>query len=85
MELSMGTKDIFISESVENSRRKLERSIASNRHIKKGEVIQEDNIHLLSPGDGYRWADRYKVIGRVALVDIPRDEIIYPSLINTDA
>lgn len=76
-EMSMGIKDIFVSESVKETRNKLERSIASRRKIEKGELIKEEDIHLLSPGDGYNWLQRFEVIGKRALRDIPKDEIIY--------
>jgi len=82
LEMSLGIEDIFIEESVQPTRIKLERSIATKRKIKKGEVITENDIHLLSPGDGFKWAERDKVIGRIAKVDIDEDEIIYPNMIE---
>lgn len=81
LEMSMGVEDIFIEESTEGARLKLERSVASKRAIKKGELITEDDIHLLSPGDGFKWRDRAGVVGKAATQDIPVDEIIYPSMI----
>jgi sialic acid synthase len=82
VEKAMGRKEIIISESVAETRTKLERSIASRRLIKKGEKIRLDDIHLLSPGDGIKWRDKDKVIGKVALADIPKDEIIYSSMVH---
>lgn len=82
LEMSMGVEDIFIEESTEGARLKLERSVASKRAIKKGEVITENDIHLLSPGDGFKWRDRAGVVGKAAAQDIPVDEIIYPSMIS---
>lgn len=82
MELSLGKEEIFIEESVKNSRIKLERSIASNRDIKAGEIINESDIQMLSPGDGYRWIDKNNVVGKIAIVDIAKNEIIYPILIK---
>lgn len=81
MEMSLGKEEIFIEEGVKSSRVKLERSIATKRAIKKGEIISENDIHMLSPGDGYKWADKNLVIGKTCLVDIPENEIIYKSLI----
>jgi 3-deoxy-D-glycero-D-galacto-nononate 9-phosphate synthase len=81
-ELSLGKKEIFISEDVHDFKTKLERSIASRVSIKKGEIILPQNIHLLSPGDGFKWADKEKVIGKTALMDIPPNEIIYSHLIR---
>jgi sialic acid synthase len=82
VEMSMGEKNIFVSEAVKETRVKLERSVASKRTIKAGEVITEKDIHMLSPGDGFKWHEREQVIGKMALVDIPEDEIIYKKLIS---
>jgi sialic acid synthase len=38
-------------------------------------------IHLLSPGDGFKWVEKEAVIGKKARADIPADEIIYPNMI----
>ena len=61
---------------------KLERSIATNKVLHPGDVVTEEDIHLLSPGDGFKWAERGEVIGRRVRKEIPRNEIIYPSLIE---
>lgn len=79
-EFSLGKEDIFISDDVENARVKLERSIASKKLLQKGSVISEDDIHLLSPGDGYKWSERNEIIGKTVLTNIPKDEIIYNNL-----
>lgn len=79
LEMSFGKEEIFIEAGVEEARIKLERSIASRRLIRKGEVISESDIHLLSPGDGVKWVDKQQLIGRKATKDIPADEIIYLS------
>lgn len=82
LELAIGTKNIFISESVKETRIKLERSIASIRLIKKGEKITRNDIHLLSPGDGFKAAEEDLVIGKIATEDIPQNEIIYTNMIK---
>jgi sialic acid synthase len=81
-EFSLGNEDVFISEDVLNSKVKLERSVATRREINKGEIISEEDLHLLSPGDGYKWVERRKITGRVAKVNIPKDEIIYKNMIH---
>lgn len=78
----LGTEDIYIDKSVAGSKEKLERSIASNRFIKAGEVITEDDIHMLSPGDGFKWVQKDEVVGHVATQDIPAHEIIYAKFIK---
>ncbi len=77
----MGVKDLYIEKSVASSKIKLERSIASKRAISKGEIISENDIHMLSPGDGFKWCDKDKIVGKVALKDIPANEIIYQGYI----
>jgi sialic acid synthase len=39
---------------------------------------QLDDIHLLSPGDGYKWVDKDRVVGKKVKATIKRNEIIYP-------
>lgn len=74
----LGSEDIYIDPAVAASKVKLERSIATARPLKAGHVITEEDIHLLSPGDGFKWIEKDKVIGRKLRNDIVADEIIYP-------
>lgn len=78
----LGTEDLYIDRSVGAAKEKLERSIASRRDIAAGEIITEADIHMLSPGDGFKWAERKAVIGHRALAPIPANEIIYKNLID---
>lgn len=82
MELSLGEEKVYIDDAVEFAKKKLERSIASNKKIEVGQIITSDDIHLLSPGDGYKWAQKEDVIGKVALQNIDKDEIIYSTQIK---
>lgn len=82
LEMTMGTKEMFASNVIEQTKVKLERSIAAIRDIVAGEVIKKNDIHLLSPGDGIKWVEQNKVVGKTALKDIPKDEIIYENLID---
>ncbi len=77
-ELSLGVEDIYIEKSVESSKIKLERSIATKHNMAAGEVIKGDDIHMLSPGDGFKWDEKEKVVGKVLKHDIKANEIIYP-------
>ncbi|MBQ7041237.1 MAG: N-acetylneuraminate synthase family protein [Muribaculaceae bacterium] len=78
----LGTEDIYIDPAVSSAKVKLERSIATKRALKPGEVITEEDIHLLSPGDGFKWIDKEKVIGHTVVKEIPANEIIYQDAIN---
>ena len=82
VEMAMGEKAFFISDAVNETRVKLERSLATIRPVKTGDVITEDNLHMLSPGDGLKWNQRNEIAGRIALADIPADEVIYPNMLT---
>lgn len=76
-ELWMGKKELFIDPSVKSARIKLERSIATNRDMKAGEIVTENDIHMLSPGDGVKWINKDVIIGKKLANDICANEIIY--------
>ncbi|MBL7970724.1 MAG: N-acetylneuraminate synthase family protein [Prolixibacteraceae bacterium] len=81
-EYAIGEKAIFVNEKVQATRIKLERSVASSRTISAGEILTENDLHMLSPGDGYKWAERGQIIGKRALADIPANEVIYSGMIE---
>ncbi len=43
-----------------------------------------EDIHLLSPGDGFKWKDKDKVVGKILSVEIQKDQIIYPQYLSND-
>lgn len=77
----LGNEDLYIDKCVSGSKIKLERSIASKRNILKGEVIKETDLHMLSPGDGYKWDQLSEIVGKTVKKDIPANEIIYPDFL----
>lgn len=81
-EFAIGKYGIFVNEKVESTRIKLERSIATLRSIDAGEIITENDLHLLSPGDGFKWAEKNLILGKKTLTAIPANEIIYPEMIG---
>lgn len=82
IEQSLGKEDMFISPVIKESKEKLERSVAVNKYIAEGQVINEEDLHLLSPGTGFRWAERHKVIGKKAIQEISKNELIYEDKIK---
>ncbi len=78
----LGKEDIYIDPAVASAKVKLERSIASTRRLMPGDVITEDDIQLLSPGDGFKWIDKDKLVGHQVIKEIPCNEIIYPDFIK---
>jgi len=81
-EYAIGEYAIFPNEIVAETRTKLERSVATIRTIAVGETISENDLHMLSPGNGYKWTDRSQIVGKRALVVIPANEIIYPEMLE---
>ncbi len=77
LEMSFGKEEIFIEPSVMTARVKLERSIATNKDLKIGQIITENDIHMLSPGDGFKWVDKDLVVGKTLLAEVKMNEIIY--------
>jgi len=78
----LGKEDIHIDRNVAGSKEKLERSIATRRALKAGDIITDSDIHLLSPGDGFKWSQKDNVIGKTVLQDIPANEIIYQQYLS---
>ena len=78
----MGTEDLYIDRSVAASKVKLERSIASNKDLEVGHIITEDDIHMLSPGDGFKWSERTQLIGKTLKTAVTKNEIIYPKYLD---
>lgn len=76
LEESFGEEEIFIEEAVKSAKEKLERSLAATVDIKKGEVITEESLHMLSPGTGLKWKEQNLIIGKRAKQDINKDELI---------
>jgi len=83
LDKSMGSEDIFIVPDTAAAKEKLERSIATNKKINSGEVITESDIHMLSPGDGFKWRDKSSIIGKKIITSIEKDEIIYSHNLKT--
>ena len=74
----LGKEDLFIDHNVFETKTKLERSIAAKKTLKVGDIIKEDDLHLLSPGDGYKWNQKDEIIGRIVKVEVVKNELIYP-------
>jgi sialic acid synthase len=81
-EYAIGEYGMFVNDKVQATRVKLERSVATLRPIATGETITEKDLHMLSPGDGFKWADRNLIIGKKAVVDIPANEVVYSGMIE---
>lgn len=78
----LGRDDLYIDPAVESAKIKLERSIATRRELPEGHIITDEDIHLLSPGDGFKWSRKDEVIGKRLSKTLAADEIIYPSALE---
>jgi 3-deoxy-D-glycero-D-galacto-nononate 9-phosphate synthase len=82
LEMSMGAEELFICDDVQAAKEKLERSVATIRPLKAGQIITENDIHLLSPGSGFKWSERENILGKKTTDDLPANEIIFPENIQ---
>ncbi|SMG14991.1 Sialic acid synthase SpsE, contains C-terminal SAF domain [Marivirga sericea] len=82
LEMALGERKKEASESIEAAKIKLERSIATKRDLKAGEIVKEEDLHMLSPGDGFKWAQKDHVVGKKLKQDIPKDEVIYRGMVD---
>lgn len=78
----MGTEDLYVEEGVKAAKVKLERSLATNVDLNPGDIIKEEHLHLLSPGDGYKWSEKSDIVGKTVKIAIPKNELIYPNMIE---
>lgn len=78
VEEALGVEDVFISKAVTSAKIKLERSLAVNKTMKEGQLITLEDLQMLSPGDGYKWTERTKLIGKKVIKVIKKSELIYP-------
>lgn len=78
----LGKKELFMDPCVLEAKNKLERSIAAKKQLNKGHVIREEDLCLLSPGDGYKWNEKENLIGKVIIRKVEADELIYPDNIE---
>lgn len=80
MELSLGTLTKEINDKVAPFKTKLERSLCSNKPIKKGSVLTENDFIMLSPGGGMTWFERTNILGKRAKADIDENTTLSEAL-----
>lgn len=79
---SLGRYERVVSDAELAQRSNMRRSIVSNKTILAGATIALDDIDFKRPGDGFSPAELNSVLGQVAAVDIPSDEVLYPHMIK---
>ena len=80
LEFSMGKKEMFRDESVTAAKEKLERSLAFKTNLYAGQIVQEEHLHMISPGNGYKWKDRSKFIGQRTVDQVSKNTLIEDGL-----
>lgn len=79
-EQSLGIAEKVVVSDIKESIRKLRRSLAINTNLKKGDVLTESMLCMLSPGDGLRWNDKDSLIGKSAVCDINKNSLVKSEL-----
>lgn len=76
IEKSMGTSVKMVTESEKENKKVVRKSIVAKCNIEKGEVFSKDNVTVKRPGTGISPMDWYKVLGKTAIRDFKKDEMI---------
>lgn len=74
LELAFGKYQFPTHEAADEARVKLGRSLAYKKDLVKGTPVVAANLHMISPGDGINWNDRWGVIGLKLTRDVNRNE-----------
>jgi len=75
-EKSIGEENIFRDESVTSASDKLERSLALKNNLKKNQIISRDDIYMISPGNGFKWNDIGKFVGKKINKDLEKNTLL---------
>jgi sialic acid synthase len=75
-EKSVGEMSVFKDDSVEESAIKLERSLATKKDIQSGDIFTIDNVYMVSPGDGLKWGDFNRLVGKKVNKYIKKNTLI---------
>lgn len=76
IEKAMGNGKKCPSESEQKNIIIARKSIVANCDIKKGEILTEDKLYIKRPGNGISPMKWYEVIGKEAIKDFKKDELI---------
>jgi sialic acid synthase len=76
VERSIGAYKKEVSPAVRAAKDKLARSLALSVGVRRGEVVEESHLCMLSPGTGLSWPDRGRIVGKRALRDLKAKTIV---------
>jgi sialic acid synthase SpsE len=75
-EQALGTYSRILSKEETGSRNLVRRSIAARFNIKKGDVFNRENLKLVRPGTGIHPRYLEQILGKKALADIEKEDLI---------
>jgi sialic acid synthase SpsE len=73
VEQALGRADKPVVNGIGTVRSKLGRSLATRCDLPAGSTLDESALIMKSPGDGFGWSERHRLLGRRAARDIPAD------------
>lgn len=82
VEFSIGDWDMFRDEAVDAAKEKLERSLALKHKMLRGEVLTKEDIHMISPGSGFKWKDLNSLVGKTFNQNVEANTIIIDEHFN---
>ena len=80
LEFSMGEWKMFMDESVSAAKEKLERSLATNKDLNVGDSLRLEDLHMISPGSGYKWKDKDTFLNKMFNRPVPKNTLISDGL-----
>lgn len=80
LEFSIGEWKMFMDESVSAAKEKLERSLATNKDLKVGDSLRLEDLHMISPGSGYKWKDKDTFLNKMLNRPVPKNTLISDGL-----
>lgn len=76
VELSLGSQEKIVNDCELRNRLVARKSIVAKRAIKKGEILNEENLTVKRPGIGISPMRWFEIIGTKAIRDFAEDELI---------
>lgn len=80
LEFSMGEWKMFMDKSVSAAKEKLERSLATNKDLDIGDSLRLEDLHMISPGSGYKWKDKDTFLNKMLNRPVPKNTLISDGL-----
>jgi sialic acid synthase len=84
LERALGYEWLIRDASVEQTRIKLERSLATKNTIQANAVVALEDLHMISPGSGLKWEDRDLIIGKRAKMDILANTLVTEDMVEDE-